>query len=223
MLSAQQLAELCCRLACLLGGGCGCRRVGRHGHHAPAADVGAGGQWRQARRAGESGVKWEGKSGRAWDAEPRCLVLRFSAAPVGSLVWHHKGDYLGTVVPTAASKQPRGKAVEEGCGLQTLWVAVCVGQVSQGKTQCPFRQTHGQVGRVDESMSSASCCHSHVPHPVLAQREPVSCALDGRYLTRACALLLLLQVQVLSFHPASPPSSSPRRYATHAAPLVSSL
>lgn len=54
-------------------------------------------------KEGDLGVKWEGKSGKAWDAKHRCLVLRFSA-PVGSLVWHHKGDYLGTVVPTAASK-----------------------------------------------------------------------------------------------------------------------
>lgn len=72
------------------------------------------------------GVKWEGKANKGWDAKSRCLVLRLPA-PVTSLVWHHKGDYLGTVMPSAASK------------------AVMIHQVSKGKTQCPFRKTHGQV------------------------------------------------------------------------------
>lgn len=72
------------------------------------------------------GVKWEGKANKGWDTKSRCLVLRLPA-PVTSLVWHHKGDYLGTVMPSAASK------------------AVMIHQVSKGKTQCPFRKTHGQV------------------------------------------------------------------------------
>ena len=54
------------------------------------------------------------------------LEITFRAA-VTSLTWHHKGDYLGTVVPSKGAK------------------GVSVHQLSKGRTQAPFTRSPGLV------------------------------------------------------------------------------
>lgn len=49
------------------------------------------------------------------------------SAPVTSVVWHHKGDYLASLAPTAGS------------------AAVSIHQLSKGKTQFPFTKSPGAV------------------------------------------------------------------------------
>eukprot|EP01042_Synura_sphagnicola_P001839 gene1839-2160_t len=56
------------------------------------------------------------------------LVLRFpTPGEVTQVAWHHKGDYLCTLQPTAVSK------------------AVAIHQVSKGKSQYPFRKSPGNI------------------------------------------------------------------------------
>ena len=57
------------------------------------------------------------------------LVMHFRSQ-VGHVAWHHKGDYLVTMVPKEGSQ------------------AVSIHQLSKGKTQCPFNKTPGVLQAV---------------------------------------------------------------------------
>ena len=84
----------------------------------------------------QSAVKWEAKSGLAWDAHTDCVVLRFGGE-VTYVVWHSKGDYLATLVPTGGKH------------------SVMIHQVSKGRSQSPFKNPRGQV--------QALCFHPSKP------------------------------------------------------------
>ncbi len=75
-----------------------------------------------------------------------CLEIALKGA-VSTLSWHHKGDYIGVVVPSKGAK------------------GVSVHQLSKGRTQVPFSKSPGQV--------QAICFHPSRPFLFLATQQYV--------------------------------------------------
>jgi len=88
--------------------------------------------------AGRSiGMKWQAYKSEVGGGEDDLVLRMEGGGECTSVRWHSKGDYLASVVPTGGSQ------------------AVMIHQVSKGKTQCPFKKTHGAV--------QALAFHPHKP------------------------------------------------------------